>query len=492
MNVLMLLGTLTSVLGMSQPAQAGVVAGFSEYFIPGSADQLRAILLDNDNGIAADNNLHIVITIPIAVDGVTVYYDHWENGYGTGVLGADEVYHVNRGQVLTFKSPTVLANPRGTSLTACPGSTNPNGPTSNCYDGRDRIYVAGGSVAVAEAFWPSATGTIYANAWEIYPVKPYQTHYSIPVGEDLYGAPRNYTDFQNVYVLVQATQDDTTVTIDNTNPAPGSDLTTMLNRGEVTQLYNIYAGTTVNANHPIQVQFIVGQQNLTYSSRSYTAVPSGLWDNKYYSPVPSCRGAGGCTVVGGGTANANLYAFNPTSYPLTINYQDSTGSGSFSVPAGSTRSYYEMTGRYVPETSGVYLAAADGTTNFWAIGSYDTGSANRNWGFSLIPVKTLTTEYYVGWAPGTTNLSANGSPVFVTPILNNTTIFVDYHPADGVPDATYTLNRLQVQKLRDPTRTITPACTSGLLTRLPSSGGRMASIPVREILTSMPGIPSCH
>jgi LPXTG-site transpeptidase (sortase) family protein len=442
--------------------QAGVAAGYSEYFIPGGADQLYDILYDNQTTIT-DNNLHSVITIPIAVDGVTVYYDHWEDGYTTGSTpdASMETYTANRGQVLTFESPTMPANPRGTSLTACAGSTNPGGTTTRCYDGRDRIYVAGGAVAVAQAFWPSTTGTVYANAWEVYPVKPYQTHYTIPAGEDLYGAPRNYTDFQNVYVLVQATNDGTIVTIDNTNPAPGSDLTITLNKGEVTQLYNIWAGTTVsaNANHPVQVQMIVGRQNGSYDSRSYTVVPSGLWDTKYYNPVSSCNGV---ACVGTGTANANLYIFNPSTSALSINYQDTTGSGTFIVPAGSTRSYYEMTTRYVPENSGVYLAATDGTSNFWAIGSYDTGSALRNWGFSLIPVKTLTTEYFVGWAPGTTDYTANGSPVFVTPAQDNTTIFVDYYPADGVAELTYTRNRLQVVKLRDPAGGTHPNNNTGM------------------------------
>jgi LPXTG-site transpeptidase (sortase) family protein len=440
------------------PAHA-LAAGFSEYYIPGGADQLYAILADNDIGIAG-NNLHSVITIPIAVDGVTVYYDHWENGYLTGAAG-DEVYTANRGQVLTFESPTVPANPRGTSMVACAGSTNPNGATTNCYDGRDRIYVAGGAVAVAQAFWPSTTGPVYANAWEIYPTNSLMASYDIPVGVDLYGAPRNYLDFQNVYVLVQATQDGTSITIDNTNPAPGSDLSTTLNRGDVTQLYNIWTGTTVTANHPVQVQMIVGRQDAGFESRSYTIVPPSLEDTEYYSPVPSCNGDT-CVPIAGINANVNLYVYNPSSSALSINYQDAIGSGTFSVPAGETRSYFEMTGRYVPNNSAVYLAAADGTTHFRALGSYDTGSPQRNWGFSLMPVNTLSKEYYVGWAPGTTDFSANGSPVFVTPTQDNTTIYVDYYPADGIADLTLTANRLQVVKLRDPAGGAHPNDNTGM------------------------------
>jgi LPXTG-site transpeptidase (sortase) family protein len=430
----------------------GIVGGNSEYFIPGEAGQLRAILVNNDNDPAVGNNLHNVITVSVAMDNTTIYYDHWENGYGTGNTVYDERYTANKGTVLVFESPSVPANPRGTSLTACPGSSfpaggSPGGNANNCYDGRDRIYVAGGAVSVAQAFWPTAVGTVYANAWEVYPIKPYQTNYVIPVGEDLHAAPRNYDDFYHVYVIVQATQDDTNVQID-TPSAAGIEVNVTLNRGQVTQLMpagavRVYSGTTVTATKPVQVQFIVGDSNAGESSesRSYTAVPSTLWDTTYYSPVPSYTTTG---------ADTDLYIYNPTGSTLTINYQDSSGSGSFNLPANSTRSYQEMTGHFVPNNSAVCLTAADGITKFWAIGSYDTESASYNWGFSLIPLNTLTSEYFIGWAPGTTDYSDNGSPVYVTPTQDNTTIFVDYSPVDGSVDATYTLNRIQIQKIFDP------------------------------------------
>ena len=221
----LLLVLLFSTFAMPQNASAAVPAGYSEYYIPGGTDQLFQILKEIDNDpnlgtalggggtcIGADcNRMHNVTTVSIASDGVTVYYDHWENGYGTGNTGYDEIYVANAGDVLTFESGNILV-PRSPAAT-CPGSTNPNGATSACYDGRDRMYVAGGAVSVAQAFWPEVTGTVFANAWEVYPVKPYQINYTIPVGEDLSGAPLNYTDFTQVFVIVQATQDNTNVQI---------------------------------------------------------------------------------------------------------------------------------------------------------------------------------------------------------------------------------------------------------------------------------------
>ena len=454
LRIVFVLIFLVSTFAVSTPEAAqAAAAGFSEYYIPGSTDQLFQILKDIDNDpdlgnalggggtctTAPCNRMHNVITVSISADNVTVYYDHWENGYGTGSTGIDETYLVNKGDVLTFESANILV-PRNAGDTCT--STNANGAATACYDGRDRIYVAGGVVSVAEAFWPEVTQTVFANAWEVYPVKPYQTDYTIPVGEDLSGGPLNYIDFTQAFVIVQATQDATNVQIDNPATA-GVEVNVTLNRGETTQMFHIDAGTTVHATAPVQTQFIVGRPSagLDSDSRSYTAVPSGLWSTSYYGSVPSFFN---------GFSNTDVFIYNPTSSNLSINYEDSTGSGSFVVPPNSTRGYQTLSGHYVPENSAVFLEAADGATNFWAIGSVNSGNGAFNYGFSFIPADQLTNDYYLGWAPGTTDLSANGSPVFVTPVVDNTTIFVDYSPNDGIVDATYTLDRIQIQRIFDP------------------------------------------
>jgi len=463
-----LLVLLVSTLAIPQNASAAIPAGYSEYYIPGGTDQLFALLRDIDNapelgnatvfgtsvgtcttgtipagGVGPCNYMHNVTTVSISSDGVTVYYDHWENGYGNGSTGNDEIYLANKGDVLTFESSSIIV-PRNPTDTCT--STNPNGATTACYDGRDRMYIAGGAVSVAQAFWPEATGTVFANAWEVYPVKPYQISYTIPVGEDLSGAPLNYTDFTDVFVIVQATQDNTNIQINDPGSA-GIEVNINLNRGEVTELFHIDAGTTVLATAPVQTQFVVGQPNggIASDSRSYTAVPSGLWSSSYYGPVPSFD-------LGSATDGfTDVFLYNPTASALTINYEDNLGSGSFSIPANSARSYEELTGRYVPTDSALYLESADGTTNFWAIGSVNTEDPTYNYGFTFIPPDLLTQEYFISWAPGTTDLSDNGSPVFVTPIEDNTTIYVDFSPTDGIVDIPpFTLNRIEMQRIFDP------------------------------------------
>ncbi len=216
----------------------------------------------------------------------------------------------------------------------------------------------------------------------------------------------------------------------------------ILDKGDVTQLYHINAGTTVNAAYPVQVQTIFGNNyggTAHYDSRDFTLVPSTLWDTEYYSPV------GGF----GGGYDTDLYIHNPYTTTLAISYEDSLGMGGFDIPAGGTLAYSTGTGRSVPQDSGVHLSASQ---PFWAIGSADAESTTFDWGFSLVPSSALTSEYFLGWAPGTSEAvpTDNGSPAFVTPVQDNTSIYVDYSPADGAADAVYTLDRLQTQKIFDP------------------------------------------
>jgi hypothetical protein len=452
LRILILIFLLSAIgfqwISPMQTAKADVAAGFSEYFIPGAADDVWDIL--NDLSTFSGNNFTNVITMPITTPNLTVYYDHWENGYLSGAAG-DEVYSGYAvGSVLTFKSPQVPSNPRGTTLAACAGSTNPSGTTSNCYDGMDRIFVVGGAVSIAQVYWPYGEGTVYANAWEVYPVKAWESSYSMPVGENLYVTNTTaYADFDCVYVLVEAKEDDTQVTFNNTRTsAPGSgacgnswwaDGSVTLAKGKTYFRGGVNSASTIVSTKPVEVQFIVGREDSTYDSRSHTLVPSGQWDKEYYSPVPSYSGT-----------NVNIYLYNPTGSTLAVTYQDTSGTATCNVPAGGTLSIRACLGRFVAAGSAVHLTAA---SNFFAIGEYDSGSSSRNWGFSIIPKASLNSEYFLPWAPGDYNVppTSNGSPVYVTPTVANQVIYVDYSPITTPPttEATYTLSLLQVQKIRD-------------------------------------------
>ena len=118
---------LISPITPSLPVQADVPAGDSEYFIPGFSQDLRTILVDIDNDPVITNTMHNVITVSVGGDNTTVYYDHWEDGYGTLATGYNERYTASKGDILTFESPTIPSNPRGGNLDSCPGSVFPAG-----------------------------------------------------------------------------------------------------------------------------------------------------------------------------------------------------------------------------------------------------------------------------------------------------------------------------------------------------------------------------
>ncbi len=67
-------------------------------------------------------------------------------------------------------------------------------------------------------------------------------------------------------------------------------------------------------------------------------------------------------------------------------YEDTSGSGSFSIPGNSTLAYSDTIAakHFVPQDSGVYLKSAGGE-KFLGIGSGDAEDIYYDWGFALVP-----------------------------------------------------------------------------------------------------------
>lgn len=414
----------------TEPNEYSRYSGYSEYYIACETQDFWDVLEDLDGAAPLDpvDGLHTSNTFTATVDNTTLYYDHWEDGYDfdpdNPSASADEIVLLSEGEVRHFESSNVDVSPRG---------------TATFYDCADRIYVAGGPVIATHATWPESTGAVYAVAFEVYPTKALATSYTLPVGEDLFDPPTNYIDFDKVYLMVGAIEDNTEITIDDPNNA-GVEVSTILNEGESYTLYNANSSTTITASSKISANFVVGRQDVQYELRGYAMVPQNLWSSEYYSPVP-----------GFVAADTTLYIYNPNNAQITIVYEDSTGSGRFNISAKSTRSYDNATGSYVPTNSGVYLKSED-DKDFWAIGSVDVGSRSYDWGYSLIPAYLLTRNYFVGWALGSSNSppTESGSPVFVTPVESNTRLYVDFSPVDGIVDRTYDLDRLDTVNITDP------------------------------------------
>ena len=200
--------SLMLLLSCAANSYGAVSAGYSEYYIPGDEGNMWTIF--NTLDAAATTPMHAVISVTAWSDNTSVYYDHWEDGYNFDpdnpaatadwrvVLGERRRSEYLR--VSSIPLPTVALTP-GTGCS----------PTASCYyDGGDHIYVAGGAVTVTRASWIEGVGAgNQATAWEIYPVKPQLTTYVLPFGENL-----GFVDFNRVFVLIQATEDNTTFQVD--------------------------------------------------------------------------------------------------------------------------------------------------------------------------------------------------------------------------------------------------------------------------------------
>ncbi len=177
-------------------------------------------------------------------------------------------------------------------------------------------------MAATLTVWPETVGTAYALSWGLYPTKPYQNTYTIPVGENL----TSYLDFSNTYVIVQSTSDDNLVTI-NDPQFVGVEVSVTLDEGESTELYHIYSGTVVTATYPVQTLYIAGRYHgagdYALELRGYTGIPTSMWNNEYFNPVSGRTGGNG----------TDLYIYNPGG-AQTVTWQDLSGSGSFSIGAG--------------------------------------------------------------------------------------------------------------------------------------------------------------
>jgi hypothetical protein len=448
-------------------AQQGV-AGYSEYFIPGGENEMSLALRSMNETATPGTNTHAVISITAWADNTVVYYDHWEDGIdfdpNNPAATADETFVLGAtGSILVLDD-----TPTG-------GIPVPRNSANTYYDGGDRIYVAGGAVTVTRSAWLEARGLqIQAVAWEIYPVKPQLTTYVLPFGQNLSGS---FPDFLRTYVLIQATANNTTFTVDlngdgtadpldvgfdGSTAGDSTSITLQAGQsfflGDPTNTPNplprgaravVNSGATIQGSSTLQVKFVVGDPGANFETRGLSAFPRGYWTEDYYAPV------GNFNALQGRTTITDIFLYNPHTSAITINWENRTTTGSFSINAGATISFRAAAGvAAIPVGGGVYL---HGTDDFWGVSTVDSTGQVNEWAYSLLPTTLLYDQHYLGWALGG-NPSENGgtgdgtvgndSGVFITPVQDNTRIFVDTNN-DGTPEQTYTLNRLQTQYVYD-------------------------------------------
>jgi|CXWL01.1.fsa_nt_gi uncharacterized repeat protein (TIGR01451 family) len=451
-------------------AFAGTPAGYAEYIIPFDEDIFVFVTDPVAAGvIGANNTTFVLISVTAWSDTVTVYYDHWENGYGYDPehpdASADEKYTLDQSDTLNFNS---LAVPRprtggdGNTYIGDAGNcwAQPTPATAlirntpnYCYDGRDRIITIGGATTVTRGGYVNAPGPgkLAAIGEEVFPLAPQLIKYVLPFGEGL-----GPTEYQRVMALVQATEDNTVIQLDfdgngtfdsfNTEDGyrtarvdPVDGTTKVLNRGDTYVVDRdsdgiggtLNRGTTILASKTVQVMYFYGETGSNYNTRAVAAFPNGFWGKSYY------LSAGGAT----GGINTNALIYNPNTSAITINWESAVGSGSFSLGANTAGLFQTLSGGYIPLGSGLYL---NSNSTFWGTSDIDSNGSALDWGYSMVPDYLASDDQTVAWAPGNSpTLACNatdgrGNGLYLTAILDNTTIFIDAN-GDGTPDTNASL-----------------------------------------------------
>ncbi|HEV2695398.1 MAG TPA: Ig-like domain-containing protein, partial [Verrucomicrobiae bacterium] len=364
----------------------------------------------------ADTSFAAITAILVTGDGTQIIYDQWEDGYegdlanptnSTTQIWGDGID--SNGIAPGFAHDPV-GLPSGTVLilsNSVPSS--PRVASQYYYDGRDRIG-ANKALVITRAGWPSPTGPVFGGSAVVQPTIDWGTNYVSPIGQDMTDTLFRYTSF-----FVMASQDNTMVIIDPDGSGPLQAVTNVLNQGESWYYTGgVRRGGTINASKPVEAHIICGDTTTTYAIDWFTLYPQSDWSSSYYTPVPSVK-----------NYSTAMYFYNNTATSISIFYTNLVATNNFVLPANGGYKFV------MPTNSGSVFVSAAGEkfTTLCTVANGGTGGANDtdyNWGFTPLPKGSLTTEAFTGWAPGTSDYSGNGSPVWVTPTAN-TRLYVDYH-----------------------------------------------------------------
>jgi uncharacterized repeat protein (TIGR01451 family) len=400
------------------------------YYLPTPEYQVLSAL--SAINAAAVSPTYFYGSITIVANNTIIYYDNWEDGYESKVndpqQGTSEIWGDNdptngippgfKTDVLYAGDMIILQNPVVTTTTSTSSTTIK-------FDGGDKL-AATEAIAVTRTSWASGAGTLHAGSEEVLDTSAWGTVYDIPVATSV-----NSYDFTYTGIAIMASQDGTNVTVTN---AAGTTIATSTNmtQGQSYLYVNAAAlGYRITANYPVQATMLTGDIGSSYESDFFTLYPNNLLSNNYYALVP------GFTTSGGNRAVVTaVYLYNPSSSAITVHWTTTAGAQSdISVPArGAYRQVMPTTS--TASGSGAHFFT-DSTSNvFSAISIVDSGYYNYDWGYTLVPDLELTQQVKVGWGPGrdptsSTNLTENGSPVWVTPVASgNVNVCVDYNGDD--------------------------------------------------------------
>ncbi len=388
------------------------------YFVPLPDQDIHSSLkvYTDARSTSISSSINSVISIAVVEDGAVVRYDHWEDGYeaniNSPIQSTTRVWGDNNpanGIPPGYATDVLIC---GSVITLENVVPIPRVASNVLFDGRDRI-ASNRSLAISRAGWAPTPGTVLAGAVEVLDRSSQGTDFKVPVGQNTAGSA---SMFERTELYIMAYDNATSVQVDA--DANGSfELTRTLAMGESYRMPGgVLQGARVLASKNVQVHILTGDVGASYESRWFTLFPTANWGNAYYSPVAT-------TNV---NAKAVVFLYNPNGASLSVTATTATGTTAITVPANGTARYV------MPQNSGALFSSTGAP--FFAVTTIDSDNADSgnqtyDWGMTLLPESYLSQSLTVGWGPGSSNLSANGSPVWVM-ARKATTIYVDL---DGDP-----------------------------------------------------------
>jgi hypothetical protein len=412
---------------------------------------------------SASGDVTSMIGIAVALSGTVIWYDHWEDGFETDLLGGSlqtstEVW--GDGICSNGSYQAAIGEPctddylsAGQSIVIMDKFSHKGygwertGPTLSLtkkqYDGRDKV-TASGPLAITRGMYPENPGSLMAGAVEVMDTSTWGTTFECPVGQDLSTRTstngedyRGWDAYQHTAVYVMAGKDGTIVTFSSGNTqvplAQGESYThTVANMGE-----------TFTSNYPVQAHIVTGDVGSTFELRWYSLLPREKWAKSYVSPVGDTKG------------ESKILLYNPNGSQITVTVKQKNNI-SYTRTVGAGDATYTS---FIPDGTGAEVSSS---SQFSAISVTDTMGSNQifDWGFPLMPTDMLTSQVLIGWGYGCegndcscTSFCNGGndrSVVWITPVAP-ASIYVDYEN-DGIVDNLpgYSAARLECVKFSDP------------------------------------------
>lgn len=429
---------------------------------------LRSAGSSNSNNLPDVKN---ITSISVPYPSTIIIYDHWEDGYENDLMNP-------------VQSTTQIWGDGILSNGVAPGTTNDllapgyyvtlenifnwNRPaTTIVYDGKDKVY-ASNEVSITKvtgSFGISGSNNVFdlQNVkTNVLDVSKFGNVYVIPFGENV-SATLGTDVFNYTGLFARAITDNTTITLDlNADGTP--DVTSpLLGEGDVwyytgtasqpgvssnvNKAGDIISGAIISSNNKIGVDLVFGGID-NYGTRNIPLYPSEWYGNEYFTPLYSTNT----------DAKVKAYFVNPNRNQITINWNRGNGTtGSFVVAANGGISVFDLsvaTGtRFISQGSMPFqgvVVVDDDNNDGGSTSSYD-------WAYTMLPVNRLSNFAKLGWAPGTSNSSANYNPIWVT-VKQATTVYVkndgnvtqgpNQSPCGAYYDVAYTMTALQSRLIK--------------------------------------------